>query len=279
MPVFETPQPIPVTIDVPLGFVRLRASDRSDTVVDVVPADPSRDQDVRLAEQTRVEFTGDRLLVRAPKQRNLFGRYGSIDVTVDLPTGSRVQAEVAAGNLRAEGRLGDCRVKVAAGDIELADAGSVDLSTDAGGVVVQRVDGSAQISTSSGQVQVREITGTAVLRNSNGDNWIGRVGGDLRIKAANGNIRIEDADSGVVANTANGSVRVGAVTRGTVQLGTAFGQIEVGIREGTAARLDVATNFGKVRNELAPSDRPGPAEETAEIKAHTTYGDILIRRA
>jgi DUF4097 and DUF4098 domain-containing protein YvlB len=279
MPIFDTPRPVPVTIEVPVGFIRLRASDRSDTVIDVVGHDPGLEQDARLAEQTRVEFTGDRLVIRAPKQRGLFGRHGTIDLGVELPNGSGLRAEVAAGNLRAEGRLGDCRIKISAGDIELGDAGSVDLTADAGAVVVRRVDGSAQISTGSGQVRVSEVTGTAVLRNSNGDNWIGHAHGDLRVKAANGGIQVDEAESGVVANTANGAVRLGSVTRGTVQLGTGLGEIEVGIREGTAARLDVATNFGKVRNELTAGDRPGPADETAEIKAHTNYGDIVVRRA
>ncbi|MGI8415742.1 MAG: DUF4097 family beta strand repeat-containing protein, partial [Nakamurella sp.] len=35
MPTFGTPEPITVTIDLPIGDVRLTASDREDTVVEV----------------------------------------------------------------------------------------------------------------------------------------------------------------------------------------------------------------------------------------------------
>jgi hypothetical protein len=35
MPTFDTPQPISVSIEVPVGGVRLRAGERTTTVVDV----------------------------------------------------------------------------------------------------------------------------------------------------------------------------------------------------------------------------------------------------
>ena len=60
MPVFDTPEPISVTIDLGLGDIRIAASDRADTVVDVRPTDESNEPDVRAAEQTRVEYTAGR---------------------------------------------------------------------------------------------------------------------------------------------------------------------------------------------------------------------------
>jgi hypothetical protein len=58
-----------------------------------------------------------------------------------------------------------------------------------------------------------------------------------------------------------------------------MGQIEVGIHEGTAARLDVSTQFGRVRNDLDIADRPASTDETVDIQARTSYGDVVIRRA
>ena len=52
MPIFETPEPISATIDLAVGDVRITASDRHDTVVDVRPSDASHEPDVRAAEQT-----------------------------------------------------------------------------------------------------------------------------------------------------------------------------------------------------------------------------------
>src|SRR5687768_6369245 len=56
MPTFATPEPITVTLTLTLADIRLRASERADTVLTIGPRDPSNAKDVQLAEQTRAEF-------------------------------------------------------------------------------------------------------------------------------------------------------------------------------------------------------------------------------
>jgi hypothetical protein len=68
------------------------------------------------------------------------------------------------------------------------------------------------------------------------------------------------------------------VARGSVQLGTAMGDMEVGIAEGTAAWLDLNTGFGQVRNLLDNAAAPAESDETVEVRGRTAYGDITIRR-
>jgi hypothetical protein len=281
MPAFDTPEPISVTIDLVVGDARITASDRGDTVVEVRPSDGSHEPDVRAAEQTRVEYTTGRLLVKAPHQRGLglFGKPGSIDVTIGLPAGSRLQGDAAAAAFHGVGCLGECRVKTAAGNIEFDHTGPLDLSTGAGAVVVNRVEGHAEVSTGSGRVRLREIDGSAVIKNSNGDSWVGEIAGDLRVNAANGSISVDRAKAGITASTANGDVRIGDVARGSASLKTSFGEIEIGIHAGTAARLDVHTQFGRVHNQMEAADGPGPSDETVEVRARTSYGDIVIRRS
>ena len=139
--------------------------------------------------------------------------------------------------------------------------------------------GPAEVSTGSGRVRLRKIDGTAAIKNSNGDSWVGEVAGDLRVNAANGNISVDHANADVNASTANGDVRVGGVRRGSASLKTSFGEIEVGIQAGTAARLDVHTEFGHIRNRMDASEGPGPSDETVEVRARTSYGDIVIHRS
>jgi len=55
-----------------------------------------------------------------------------------------------------------------------------------------------------------------------------------------------------------------------------MGELEVGVRRGTAAWLDAQTRFGQVRNRLEPTAAPGAQEETVEVRARTSYGDIVI---
>jgi DUF4097 and DUF4098 domain-containing protein YvlB len=281
MPAFETPEPILATVEVPVGDLRIAARDRTDAVVEVRPSDPSHEPDVRAAEQTRVEMTSDGLLVKAPRQRGLSLRSkpGSIDVTIDLPTGSRLRAEAGVATLRCTGRLDRCQAKTGAGEIDLENAGPVDLTTSAGGISVGVVTGSAEVTCGSGRVRLTEIDGPAVVRNANGETWIGAVTGNLQVSASNGSISVDRADGDVTAKTANGSLRIGRVSRGMATLTTSMGEIEVGIAAGTAALVDAQTRLGNVRNSLAVADSPEPADETAEVHARTSFGDIVIRRA
>jgi DUF4097 and DUF4098 domain-containing protein YvlB len=281
MPTFETPDPILATIEVTVGDLRIAARDRTDTVVEVRPSDPSHEPDVRAAEQTRIEMTSDGLLVKAPKQRGLSlrGKPGSIDVTVDLPTDSRLRSESGVATLRCTGRLAKCQAKIGAGEIDLENTGPVELTTGAGGISVGVVNGSAEVSSGSGRVRLTEIHGSAVVRNSNGETWIGAITGNLQASASNGSILIDRADGDVTAKTANGSLHIGRVSRGVTTLTTSMGEIEVGIAAGTAALVDAQTRLGNVRNGLAVADSPEPADETAEVRARTSFGDIVIRRA
>jgi DUF4097 and DUF4098 domain-containing protein YvlB len=279
MPTFDTPTPISVTLDLGLGAARIVASDRTDTVLAVHPSDPSSGSDVRDAEQTRVEYSNGRLLVQAPKRRAVFGRAGSIDVTIELPAGSHVHGDASATALTCDGRLGECRFKTAAGDIRFDETGALRLSTSLGDISVERAVGHADVSSGSGTVSIRAIDGTAAIKTANGDIRIGEITGELRSSSANGDISVDRAHAAVDAKTARGSVRIGEVVRGSVGIQTAVGELEVGIREGTAAWLDVSSRFGHVHNSLGAADGPEASDETVEVRARTSYGDVVIRRS
>jgi len=281
MPTFNTLEPISVTVAIGVGDVRITASERSDTVVVVSPSDSSKGSDVKAAEQTRVEYSDGRLLIKSPrswKQYTPFGGGESINVTIELPAGSRVDGEAAVADFSCAGRLGECRLTTGVGSIRLEETGPLQVSTSAGSVTVDRAVGRADV-TGSGQVRIREIDGPAVIKNLNGITWVGEVTGDLRCNAANGDITVDRAGAGVAAKTANGAVRIGEVVRGSVDLGTGYGELEVGIREGTAALLDVRSQFGSVRSSLAASDGPATTDQTVEVRARTSFGDIVIRRS
>ncbi|MFC8453340.1 DUF4097 domain-containing protein [Kitasatospora sp. NPDC057223] len=279
MPSFDTPEPITATTHVEAGSIRFTAGDRLDTVVEVRPRDPKKDQDVRAADQTEVTYTSGALTVRTPKQRYLIGRTGTVDVTVELPTGSRVEMTGAWAQVLGEGRLGEVRVKTSSGDVRLDTTGPLQLTASHGSITVDRIEGTAEITTSSGSLRVGTVDGSAVLKNSHGTTTVGTANGDLRVNGANGDIDIAHAEGSVVAKTAHGTLRVADVASGTVQLETSYGAIEVGIREGTAAWLDVSSGHGQVRNTLTASDAPGKTEDTVEVHARTRHGNIDVRRA
>jgi hypothetical protein len=283
MSTFDTPEPISVTVELAAGDVRLVAADRVDTVVVVSPSDRSRKHDVDAADQTRVEFSGGRLLVRTPRRRGLgsylsAGRAGAVDVRIELPAGSHLEGEAGFAGFRGEGRLGDVRIESGAGDIRFDRTAQLHVTIGAGRVTVDHVTGPAEVS-SAGEMRFGEIDGEAEIKNSNGKTWIGEVAGALRVKSANGDITVGRAHSEVGAKTSNGDIRIGEVVRGSVVMETASGGLEVGIRTGTVAWVDAESRFGRVRNTLDAAEGPDPAEEAVEIRARSGFGDIVIRRA
>ncbi len=282
MQTFETPEPITVTVELGVGGVQIAATDRADTRVDVRPSDPSKGSNVVAAEQTRVEYANGRLLVRAPKgwrQWSPWGGHESIEVEIDVPAGSRLSGQAGVGAVRCTGRIGGCRFRTGVGDIRVGGAGPVELKTGAGDVTLDRIDGTAEVTTGSGSVGIASVDGRVIVKNRNGDTWIGEVTGDARVNAANGRISIDRAHAGVVAKTANGDVRLGQVEGGAVVAQSAFGSVEVGVRDRVAAWLDLETKFGTVQNELDVADRPEPSEDVVEVHAQTSMGDISIHRS
>jgi hypothetical protein len=283
MPTFETPQPIAVTVDVWLGHVEIIASDRADTVVDVRPSDAAKKSDVRAAQDTVVDFAAGELTVKGPTGWKMYAppnawRNPSIDVTIEVPTGSRLHGTAQWCRFLATGELGQCELKTSMGELQLEKAGPLELRT-AGNITVDQVVSRANITTGCGCVRIGEINGSAVVKNSNGHSTIREVAGDLQVNAANGNITVERPRGSVTAKTANGNIRIGDASRGTLRLETSLGELEVGIHPGTAAYLDVNTKAGTLRNLMETADQPTQSEETVHVYARSSLGNIIIRRA
>ncbi|MER5550312.1 DUF4097 family beta strand repeat-containing protein [Streptomyces sp. NPDC002793] len=278
MPSFDTPEPISATAHVEAGSIQFTAGDRLDTVVEVLPRDPKKDLDVRTAAQTEVVYANGVLGVRTPKS-GLFGRTGVLDVTVELPAGSHIGVTGSWAQVLGEGRLGEVQVKTSVGDVRLDTTGPLKVAAAHGSVTVDRVEGLAEVTTSSGSLRIGVVDGPAVLKNSHGSTNVGVVAGELRVRGANGDIDIRRAEDSVAAFTAHGLLRVGEVVRGTVQLETNYGSIEVGVRAGTAAWLDAHSRSGQVRNSLTASDSPEESEDTVTVRARTRHGNIDVRRA
>ena len=168
---FDTPAPISAVLDIPAGRIQFIAADRADTTVEVLPANPTKSRDVRTAEQTAVAYSDGVLRIRTPEPRNqLSGPSGSLEVTVQLPAGSRIEGKAASSELRGVGRLGDVAFDGAYRQIKIDEAASVRLTAIDGDVEVGRLNGPAEISTARGNIRITEaVRGTVVLRTQSGD--------------------------------------------------------------------------------------------------------------
>ncbi|NEA33055.1 DUF4097 family beta strand repeat-containing protein [Streptomyces sp. SID13031] len=214
---FDTLAPISVVLDIPAGRVQFVAADRADTTVEILPADASKGRDVKLAELTKVGYADGVLRIEATAKNQLLGTSGSIEVTVHLPAGSQLDAKAASAELRTVGRFGDIAFEGAHGAINLDEAASARLTTQAGDISVGRLTGSAEIRTSKGDIRIAEASG-----------------GPLVLRTEAGNISIAAAP-GVSA---------------TLDAGTSYGRIHNGLKnsEGAAAQLAIhaTTAYGDI---------------------------------
>ncbi|NUK01296.1 DUF4097 family beta strand repeat protein [Streptomyces lunaelactis] len=196
MQTFDTHAPITAVLDIPAGRIQFIAADRADTTVEVLPANASKGRDVKAAEQAKVAYGDGVLRIEAPAAKSqYFGPSGSIEVTVQLPAGSSIEAKASCAEFRAVGRLGDVACEGAHGSVKIDEAASVRLTAYAGDVAVGRLTGPAEISTQQGDIHIAEAaSGTVVLRTQAGDVSVGAAAGvSASLDAGTGYGRIHNA--------------------------------------------------------------------------------------
>ncbi|MEU8438266.1 DUF4097 family beta strand repeat-containing protein [Streptomyces sp. NPDC029216] len=215
---FATAAPVSAVLDIPAGQVHLIAADRADATVEVRPADASKSRDVKAAELIEVSFADGVLRVVAAEATNrLTGNSGFVDVTVQLPAGSSIEATLAAVEVRSKGRLGDVVLEAAQAQVQLDETAATRVTVQAGDVTLGRLNGQAEISTQKGDITITEA-----------------VQGALKLNTQHGNISV-GAARGVSA---------------TLDAGTGYGRIHNALQnaEGAAAPLTIeaTTAYGDI---------------------------------
>jgi hypothetical protein len=139
MQTFSTPGLITTVLDIPAGRIHVIAAERADTTVETRPADPSKARDVKLAEQVTAGYSDGILRITAPAGNRIFGSSGAVEVTVQLPAGSRVEAKAASAQFSTAGRLGDVAFDSSQGRIGVEEAAAARLTTVDGDIAVRLV--------------------------------------------------------------------------------------------------------------------------------------------
>ncbi|MET9922835.1 DUF4097 family beta strand repeat-containing protein [Streptomyces sp. NPDC006435] len=179
MQTFDITAPVLAVLDVPSGRIQVIAADRADATVEVRPANASKGRDVKAAERTLAEYADGVLRIGARADGGRYtGPRGSVEVTLRLPAGSRVEAKAAATEFRAVGRLGDIAFEGAHRQIKIDETTGVRLAAVDGDIEIGRLDGPADISTERGDIRITEAThGTVALRTRSGSITIGAATG------------------------------------------------------------------------------------------------------
>jgi hypothetical protein len=276
MPTFATPGPITVTVQVAGAQVHVTASDRTDTVVVVEPINEASRSDVKVANKTKVDFADGQLSVKTTTPGD---KSGSVAITIDLPAGSSLVAYLAHSSVHVDGSVGECELHLASGQVELDRIDALQANISAGEVTIGHIAGRVGIDGGAFAVRIGEVEGTVGIASSGGRAWIGHASADLDLNSGSGGFDIDRADGSVTATTASGAIRIGRLTHGQAELMNGSGSIEVGISEGTAARVDANSERGSVHNSVASQGNPATSDALVSVHARTRHGDIIIRRA
>ncbi|GAB0107047.1 DUF4097 family beta strand repeat-containing protein [Nocardia sp. JMUB6875] len=172
MTTFQTPEPIALAIELGSADITVIASDRTDTIVEVKPADAAKKADVRAAEQTEVSFADGTVSVKAPKNWRAHAPFGgnpSLAVTVRVPSGSQVNAHAAVGHLVGIGPLGDSELELSMGTIVVEQPqGSVTAKIAKGDIHIgEAARGVLRLEVSTGEIEVGIHPGSAARLETN----------------------------------------------------------------------------------------------------------------
>jgi Putative adhesin len=176
---FDTPVPVSAVLDIPAGRIQFIAAYRTDTTVEVLPADASKRRDVKAAEQTTVAYGEGVLRIEtSPATNRILGATGSLEVTVQLPAGSRIRAKAARAEFRGVGPLGDVAFEGAQGSVKIDEAETACFTLLAGDISVGHLGGPAEISTQKGDIHIAEaVRGALELHTDQGEILVGAAHG------------------------------------------------------------------------------------------------------
>lgn len=210
--------------------------------------------------QTRIELTGNRLVVHAPKALQMRGT--PLAVSVRAPAGTHVQVRAGSANVTVTGAAGRAEVMTGSGEVKLDRAdGAATVRTGTGPVRLGPTLSGLQVRTGSGDIEASSLSGSATLVTGTGDIWLGAAAGEIMARTGSGDLSVADAASG------------------TLELSTGSGEIRVGIRPGVAAEIDLASSSGKVSTELEFDLEPPEGDVPLKVRARTGSGGAVVTRA
>jgi DUF4097 and DUF4098 domain-containing protein YvlB len=234
------------------------------------------------------------------------------DLTISVPKGSSLEAETVSADLRvsnvggaidASTVSGDLNVEGAAGTVEAESiSGDVSVSANSPSVEVKSTSGDAAVSGNVGAVRAKSISGAVTVSGTvtrvdaesiSGDVSVEKVLQQAEASTVSGDIRIsgERLSAGEFSTTSGDVDFTGDLTEtGMLKVSTKSGAVTVHVPESIAARFDVSTLSGDIKNDFGPpperASSMGPGlklqfgspDAAAVVKIESLSGGIAIGR-
>lgn len=218
------------------------------------------------ARSTVIDFTGQRLTVRSPRDFPL--RAVPLTIQISAPSGSSITARSGSADIAVEG---------------VADR--FDASTGSGQVRAQRCTGPTDVRTGSGDVRLGSMLGRLRVRTGSGEvevisiDTAGASPERGTVQTGSGDVRLGAVTHDVSARTGSGDLTVVDASAGGLELTTGSGQLRVGIHPGVRAELDVSSGSGHARSDLPVGGPPPEGDVPLRVRARTGSGDALVTAA
>jgi DUF4097 and DUF4098 domain-containing protein YvlB len=237
----------------------------------IVSASPRNEIKVRARTQNgAIRFTSDGARATLEPASGRGCSDGRFEVTV--PVGTRVSARSWSGSVSVKGVRGDLEARTQSADVEIRDAGRIDVESLSGDVTIQGVNGESMIHTVSGDIGV------------------GGARGDVEVETVSGDIDLRDVVAKQIrTHTTSGDVSfAGAIMPdGRYEYNTHSGEIRLALPADVGAQLNVSTFSGGIESDFpvtlrADTDHSSKrlsfslGQGNARIIAETFSGDITL---
>jgi DUF4097 and DUF4098 domain-containing protein YvlB len=193
---------------------------------------------------------------------------GRFEVTV--PAGTRVSARSFSGSVSIRGVRGDVEARAQSADIDIRDAGRIDVESLSGDVTIQ----------GAGEAMIHTVSGDIELANGRGDVEVETVSGDIDLRDVVAKQIRTHTTSGDLSFT--GQIQ----PDGRYEYNTHSGEIRLALPADVGARLSIATFNGGIQSDFPITLQAGEhgnkrlsfslGQGTARIFAETFSGDITL---
>jgi hypothetical protein len=275
---FQTKSNPTVEVDSKFGAVHISTGSGNTVtaVVKVSARERSEAAAKKLAEATRVEIkgSGDRVTVKTGLPENMKGnddRGIEIDVTVTLPSASRLELESKFGSVDITGVKGAVVVQTGFGEVSIKESANLELTSSFGEVSLGGISGSMIIESKMGKVKAYGVPG-GKIKNSYGEIDVNRATGPIDITSSMGEITVKGCRGGTITSS--------------------YGEVTVVMDKSFAGRIEAESSFGDIDSDfdLQSKDKKKSYGPTAQKKwgsvgsgsdklfVKSSFGDISIEK-